>query len=293
MITKKEVDSEIDYLGALRLILESYEEIAASRMGRIRSSVLKSRDFLLEINTIFQQVKSSYREEMSLLMKRKKIKDPKELTFLTRNGKTLYVLISANTGLYGNIVRRTYNLFMEVLKRDKAQDVLIIGKLGYNLFEAEKIDVPAAYFDFPDDRIDKEKLKKIVAHIIQYQKVLVFYEQFNNVVNQEPIITNISGDPLSYNKTDMPQAAQAKYFFEPTLEKIMAFFEKEIVASIFEQTVLESELAKFAARMVALDSSSENTKTRLKQVIFQRERLKHQKANKEQVGKFSAMNLWK
>lgn len=289
MTSKKEVNSEADYLVSLRAILESYEEIAASRMGRIRSSVLKSRDFLLEINTIFQQVKSSYKDEVDLLMKRKKIKNPKELTFLNRNGKTLYVLLSANTGLYGDLIRRTYNVFIENLKKEKTCDIMIIGKLGYQLFEAEKTDAAVNYFDFPDDRIDTEKLKKIVEHIIQYQKVLVFYEQFNNVINQEPIITNISGDPLSYDRA----ALQVKYFFEPSLEKIMVFFEKEIVAAIFQQTILESELAKFASRMVALDASSENTKQRLKQVLFQKQRLKHQETNKEQVEKFSSRLLWK
>lgn len=289
MITKKEVNSEIDYLGALREILESYEEIAASKMGRIRSSVLKSRDFLLDINTIFQQVKSSYKDKISLLMKGKKIRDPKELTFLNRNGKTLYVLVSANTRLYGEVVRRTYSVCVENLKREKIKDIMIIGKLGYELFAAEKIDATVSYFDFPDDRIDNEKLKKIIEHITQYQKVLVFYEQFNNVISQTPIITNISGDPLFDDKTK----TIIKYLFEPSLEKIMAFFEKEIVASIFTQTILESELAKFAARMVALDASSENTKTRLKQVLLQKERLRHQKTNKEQAEKFSYISLWK
>ena len=112
MITKKQVNSEIDYLITLRSILESYEEIAASKMARIRSSVLASRDFLLEINTVFQEVKSSYKEEIEKLMKRKKIKNPKELTFLNRNGKTLYLLISANTGLYGDLIKKTYHLFI-------------------------------------------------------------------------------------------------------------------------------------------------------------------------------------
>lgn len=289
MINKKEVNSELDYLVAIRSMLESYEEIAASRMARIRGSVLKSRDFLLEINAIFQQVKSSYREKIAALMKKKKIKNPKELTFLERNGKTLYVLISVNTGLYGNIVRQTYNLFIESLKKTMIKDVAIVGKLGYQLFEAEKIDASVNYFDFPDDRIDREKLKKIVDYIIQYQKILVFYEQFNNVVNQEPIVTSISGDPLPHDKT----GPQIKYFFEPSLEKIMIFFEKEIVASIFEQTILESELAKFASRMVALDVSSENTKARLKEVLIQKERLKHQKINKEQIEKLSSITLWK
>ncbi len=289
MTSKKEVNSEIDYLMSLRAILETYEEIAASRMGRVRSSVLASRDFLFEINAIFQQVKSSYKDEVGLLMKRKKIHDPKELTFLNRNGKTLYVLISANTGFYGEIIRRTYNLFLENLKKEHILDVMIIGRLGYEFFESENINVPHAFFDFPDDRIDKDQLKKIVQTIIQYQKVLVFYEQFNNVVSQTPIITNITGDPLSYDK----EGPKVKYFFEPTLEKIMIFFEKEIVASIFEQTILESELAKFAARMVALDASTDNTKTRLKQVLFQKDRLKHRQANKEQIEKFSSMMLWK
>ena len=290
MTNKKEVNSEIDYLTVLSSILESYEEIAASRMGHIRSSVLKSRDFLLEINTIFQEVKASYKEDIALLMKRKKIKNPKELTFLNRNGKTLYLLVSANTGLYGDIVKRTYNIFIENLKKDKIRDVTIIGRLGYQLFESENIDATVSYFDFPDDRIDTEKLKKIVEHIVQYQKVLVFYEQFKNVIDQNPIITNISGDPLSY---DQGGAKVIKYFFEPSLEKIMVFFEKEIVGSIFEQTILESELAKFASRMVALDISNENTKNRLKQTLFQKERLKHQANNKEQIEKFSYIKLWR
>src|SRR3989344_4940029 len=82
--------------------------------------------------------------------------------------------------------------------------------------------------------------------------LLIFYEQFNNVISQSPIVTNISGDPLPWEKG----GPQAKYFFEPSLEKIMEFFEKEIFASIFQQTIFESELAKFAARMVSLDFAS-------------------------------------
>lgn len=289
MITKKEVNTELDYLTGLREILETYEEIAASRMERIRSSVLQSRDFLLEINTIFQQVKSSYKDQITLLMKKKKIKDPKELTFLNRNGKTLYVFLSANTGLYGEIIRRTYNMFIENVKKNQIQDILIIGKLGYSLITTEKLNATISYFDLPDDKIDIEKFRKIVEFILQYQKVFVFYEQFNNVVNQQPIITNISGDPLFDDRT----SAQIKYFFEPSLEKIMVFFEKEIVTSIFEQTILESELAKFASRMIALDASAENTKSKIKEVLFQKQRIKHQDINKGQIEKFSSINLWK
>lgn len=288
MITKKEIVREIDFLNILQTILETYEEIAATRMARIRTSVLGSRDFLLEINAIFQQVKSSYQSAIELLMKKKKIKDPSKLTFLKRNGKTLYVFVSANTGLYGDIIKKTYDVFVDNLKKTPG-DVVILGKLGVEIFKADKVSIPYTYFNFPDNKIDNSILKKITEHIIQYEKVLVFYEQFNTVVSQSPIVTSISGDPLPWEKGGLP----AKYFFEPSLQQIMEFFEKEIFGSIFQQTIFESELAKFAARMVSLDYASSNTKDRLKQVTLAKNRIKHQEDNKRQLEKFASMKLWK
>jgi ATP synthase F1 gamma subunit len=288
MITKKELNREAEFLVTLRSILETYEEIAATRMARIRGSVLASRDFLLEINAIFQQVKSSYKSQIETLMRSKKIKDSSKLTFIKRNGKTLFVLVSANTGLYGDIIRKTYDVFIENLKKETG-DVVILGRLGAETFNQEGIKAPLTTFDFSDSKIDSVAFQKIVEYIIQYDKVLVFYEQFNNVISQTPIVTNISGDPLPWEKS----GPTTKYFFEPSLEKIMEFFEKEIFASIFQQTIFESELAKFASRMVSLDFASENTKSRLKQVTIEKNRLKHQESNKRQLEKFACMRLWK
>ncbi len=220
-------------------------------------------------------------------MKKKKIKDPSKLTFINRNGKTVYVFVSANTGFYGDIIRKTYDVFIEILKKEPG-DVVVIGKVGLDIFKASRMSSPLTYFDFPDDKIDKEVLRKIVEHIIQYEKVLIFYERFNNVISQSPIITNISGDPLPGEK-----ASDTKYFFEPSLEKIMEFFEKEIFSTVFQQTMLESELAKFASRMVSLDLASEDTKKRLDRVTVQKNRIIHQEENKRQLETFASMRLWR
>ena len=290
MISKKNLAKEADFLQGLQIILETYEEIAASRMERIRSSVLKSRDFLLEINAIFQQVKSSYKNRIDILMKKNKVKDPSKLTFIKRNGKTVYVLVTANTRLYGEIIQKTYDVFIENLIKEN-KDVIIIGKLGASLFDAdkEKFKTTVTYFDFPDNRIDYDALKKITEVIIQYEQAVVFYQQFSSVINQLPIITNISGDPLPWEEN----GPEVKFLFEPSLEKIMAFFEKEIFKTIFEQTIFESELAKFAARMLALDASSGNTKNKVKELLFQKEQFRHQQINRKQLETFSSMKLWK
>jgi ATP synthase F1 gamma subunit len=288
MVTKKELNLESEFLDTLHTILETYEEIAATRMGRIRSSVLGNRVFLLEINEIFQQVKTSYKAQIEMFMKNKRIKDPSKLTFIKKNGKTLYVFVSANTGLYGDIIRKTYEVFIDNLKR-KPGDVAILGKLGLEIFIAEKFAAPLSYFEFPDDKIDEITMRKIIEYIVKYEQVLVFYEKFNTVISQSPIVTNISGDPLPWEKS----GPSARYFFEPSLEKIMEFFEKEIFASIFQQTILESELAKFASRMVSLDFASENTRIKLKQNILAKNKIKHQESNKKQLEKFASMKLWR
>jgi len=285
MTTKKQVVSDIEYALGLKTTLETYQEIAATRMQRIRNSVISSRNFLLGINTIFQQVKSSY-----------KIKPPStssgrgQRTFLKTNGRTLFVFISANTGLYGDVIKRTFDVFVKELKKQNRDvtDVAIIGRLGVKLFQEEFPKKPLSFFELSDNKIDHEVIKKIIPYLIQYEKVIVFYEQFQSIITTLPIATSISGDSLPWEQS----SSKIKYNFEPSLEKVMAFFEKEIFASIFEQVVYESLLAKFSSRMVALEEATENIQNNLKQAILEKDRIKHQEQNKKQNERLSSMSLW-
>ena len=293
MISKKELATEIDYLASLKTIMETFEEIAASRIQKIRSSVLGSRDFLMEVNSVFQQVKYSYKNEVNKLLKQKKINKAKQMSFINHNGKNLFAVVCSNTGFYGDIVRRTFNLFAKEFKKAIANknknDAVIIGRVGLQFFQEEFSSTPFTYFDFPDDKTDEEAFKNIIAHLIQYESVIVFYARFQNIITQEPTGTSISGDRLDLD--NQPKEG-VKYFFEPSLENIMGFFEKQIFASIFEQTMLESRLAKFASRMVTLDSAADNTKSRLKQMLFVRERIRHSAMNKKQMEALSSHILW-
>ena len=289
MITKKTALEETDNLTGLKGMVETYEEIAASRIKKTRESVLKSRYFMEDLNYIFSEVKSSYRKEIDALMKKNKTKDKNKLSFFVRNGKTLHVFISANTGLYGEIVKDTFNLFIEETKKHDC-DVAIIGKQGLSFFLNEKLNKKYVYFDFPDNGIDDTVLKQIVTTLISYEKVVVFFGKFQSIVTQSPTMSDISGNIEGVQ--DATGKVSMKYFFEPSLERILAFFEQEIFASIFEQTVKESQLAKFAARIVTLDTSTENIRKRLGQMIYEKNKLVHHENNKKQLQVFSSIHLW-
>lgn len=287
MVTKGEITEEFNRISTFKDILETYEEIAATRMQNIRSSVFASRLFIEELNYIFQQVKSSYRDEVLRVMKQRNIKNPKELTFIERNGKTLYVLLSSNTGLYGDVVKQTFNLFLDLIKKENA-DAAIIGKVGHELFENSGVRKPYAKFELSDSSVDNASLKKIVDYIVTYEKVFIVYGRFESIMSQKPIVTGISGDTLPQEQTK----TQVKYFFEPSLDKIMKFFEVQIFASLFEQTVFESRLAKFASRMTSLELRVENIKDILKDVTLEKEKVRHRIINKKQLETFSSMALW-
>lgn len=288
MQTRKVVENQIGGLSDLRSIVDIYKEIAATRITRTRTSVLKRHKFLGEINEIFQQVKSSYRREVERLMRAKKTKDPSKISFVKKNGKTVLVFLSANAGLYGNIVSRTFELFLEEAKRGN-YDLVVIGKLGRFMIQDSEFK-NYKYFDLPDQTVEEDKIREIALFLIQYEKIVVFYQQFQTLVNQEPVFSDISGNT---GLAQTPATSEVvKYLFEPSLEKVLEFFEKEIFSSIFEQTIRDSQLSKFASRLVTLDAASENIKKKLSVMVFEAIRLRHREKNKNQNQMYSSMSLW-
>jgi F-type H+-transporting ATPase subunit gamma len=279
MINQKQIQLEVENLNSLKVLIETYEEIAALRMRKIRKTVLQSRDFNRGLNEVFHQLKISYQNQIKSLITNKKVKDIEKLSFIKRNGKTIYVFLSANTRLYGNIVQETFFKLKEYLDHTPA-DVAIIGRLGRKQFETTYPGVPFHFFEFPDTQVEKVQLQNLIQTLIQYEKILIFYGRFETISQQKPSILDVYGEEAFEAKRT--KTTDVKYLFEPSLQDIMVFFEKEIFASIVEQTLRESELAKFAARMIELDTASENIKTDLSKVNLLSRINKHRAENKKQ-----------
>lgn len=289
MINEKEINEEFERLSALRILTRAYGELASVRMKKSRDSVLYSRIFLADINSIFDDVRASYAREVARLVKRRGLKRRGKITFLAHNGKTAAVLVSANTGLYGDLMKQTFDLFIKEV-RSVDVEATIIGKLGRSLFTQAEPTRPYTYFDLPDREIVAEQLAGIIRHLVQYEEIHVFYGKFQNVITQVPSVFNVSAVIPAPEKEFKKRAL---YLFEPSLEKILVFFETEMFASLFEQVVRESQLAKFASRILAMDIASENIKERMDKVNIERLKLTHRIADKKQLTSYSSISLWK
>jgi ATP synthase F1 gamma subunit len=280
MISRNSIKEEKREVSALSTIVDVYGEVAAQRMRKIRESVLKNRIFLSEIEQIFQDCLNSYSQKIDDLVRSGKIHKGAPVTFLAHNGQTAAVLISANTGFYGSVIPDTFDKFLSDV-RQGGGEVTIIGKLGRSLFMKQEPNRPYTYFELPDFGLDREVLSEAIKHLVQYEEIKIYYGKYYSVVNQKPNVTEIRSGTL-VNETTQKDTGQ-RYIFEPDVETILMFFETQIFASLFDQALEESQLAKFASRIIAMDTAGVHIKEELAKLTVLSSKIKHQMQAKKQL----------
>ncbi len=288
MVNKKALNIQINELMVLQTLSRAYAEIAALRMRKTRTSVILNRNFLVSITKIFQEVINSYRQEVLGMANKRTFKNQKNITFLAHNGKSVAVLLSANVGLYGDIVGKTFNLFAEEVRNGNVE-VTIIGRLGLSMFRQNFPGKQYTYFDFPDASVRGDLMTDVIAHLVPYEEIHIYYGKFRSVITQEPTVSRISSSILDLGEGGSTNVTPKKYIFEPSLDKILKFFEGEMFTSIMDQVLRESQLAKFASRITAMTKAGENITQNLKKMEIEKLKLIHSIANKKQIDSLSSI----
>ena len=290
MEEKHKLAEEISLAQSLQMLAMAYEEISVMKMRVVRDKVLHTRDFLDSLSDVFVNVKTSYHHKLQESAQNNE--GQKILHFSTHqtNGKEIFVLLSAKNKLYGDIAIKTFLLFQERLQNTDA-DIAIVGNIGKDLFETYKLSKPYTYFDLPDFIKSVEELKPLITHILQYEKVTMFYGRFTNIVSQEAVASSITGDaPLQQKNNDQRQ--EYGFLFEPSVESVLEFFESQIFTSLLKQTIVESELALLASRIKTMEQAIVFANMKIDALSTAQKRAKQQIENKKQLERVAGMKLW-
>lgn len=294
MAEQKQLKEDIETSKTFNLLTRSYQEHAVGQINFARFSVLNSREFAEDLEEIFSNIKTSYKTRLL----RKEVK-----SLVKKNGKDVWVLISANNKLYGDLVRRVCKLFAERVQKvspDKV-DLIIIGRQGKIIFDGFKLDRDYQYFELPDMNVSVEYLREICKNFILYENVNVFYGKFNNVISQSAVESSLSGNLESDNQDDtvdkkdienIEKMKKMNYFFEPSLEEILVFFENQILSLLLNQTVQEGQLARFASRINAMEIAQKNIHKQLEKLVKKQKMFKVMEMNKQQLELIAGRSLW-
>ncbi len=282
MANKREITNLNNQIKGLQNLIGTYEELAALQMRKNRTRVVNSRSFIEDLETIYHELMIAYHRQALARLKEKLSKQQSQ-------GRTIAVLLSSNVGLVGDIIQQTFKLFSDYITTHTC-DIMVTGRIGQRLMMNHFPDKKFLYYESSDEMIDPQQLSFMINMLTGYEKIYVFYGKFNSFASQTPYVLDARGEQEKLSVQNVPLI---KYLFEPSLNELFHFFETQIFSTIIEQTFRESNLAKYAARMVALNSATDNVSKYLKKLNLQQRVINHRLANQKQQQVFTSMSLWK
>ncbi len=249
----KEVKSELQFLENFASLAEGLQQVSMVKMRDVREYIERSRRFHEGLSEIYRDVKGS----VNLNFNRRHSKE--EASSIPKKKKSVCVLLSANTRLYGSIVDEVYDAFMRYITR-VSDDVVIIGKIGKERYTSETEKRDFVYFDLKDAGIIYLDLLSILGYILNYESITVFYVQFNDIFDQRPIQKSVPGDVL-FDTSGMPLEMMPKeqFFLEPSPEELENFFSGQVIGLLFRQAAYEFELSRHASRIQTLEQALDET----------------------------------
>lgn len=246
MYSKAELKKYSDAVATIKSITRVYEEAAARRIKLIQNSVAKIDDFLGSTADSYVNIK------FGLLAEQKNKKNPRKdiltASFREKSKKGVVILISSHEQYFGNLIPNVYRAWKEDL-RSSGFDGIIFGNTGKRLFDKDDLkNSNISFYDLIDNEPDWNLVYKIGEQVSSYEKIIVHYGKYRTVLTQTPDKAEIS-TPMT-----LGQVQQVKrYLFEDQGEKILGFFEKEVINAQLQKRVYESQIARYAARIKILE----------------------------------------
>jgi F-type H+-transporting ATPase subunit gamma len=159
------------------------------------------------------------------------------------------------------------------------------------MYEQQSEKPPYMYFEIPEANVTIEDLKPVVFNLLNYEKVNVYFGKFENILNQNPTVMNVTGDQTMDDKPSSEDYPD-DFLFEPSLDKILNFFEVQIFTTLFKQTIYESQLSQFASRITAMETALQNIEENSTKLNADSRRFRRLEYNRKQLGAIAGISLW-
>lgn len=247
-MTIKQLKNIIEEGESLKLVAEAFTEISSTRLKQIRNLVEQNRFFLSELSRVYQVVKETASKERILPVKAK---------------KSISLVITSNYHFYGEVNTKLIEYFVELMKSNPT-DQLVIGKTGEEYLSGINYSIPYKTLIFDKDYPGDLEFSKLLDILKEYTKITVFYAELKSAVVQIPVAKDITQTSfLEIRVKENQQKKSVSYkeqlvVFEPEMDKILGFFENQVINLLLQQSFLESELSRTAARLIAMDNAQSN-----------------------------------
>ena len=282
MANLKDIRARIKTVKSTQQVTKAMKMVAAAKLRRAQERMWQLRPYAAKLREIIGNVTSvlDLSEIPSPLVEQREVK------------RILVVLVTSNRGLAGpfntNIIRHA----AQYLETHHAEayangqvEFICMGRKGYDHFRKRGFEVNGKNFDVFHD-LSFDKVNAVTDLIFEkftsgaVDKVYLAFNEFRNVMAQNRIMEPLL--PLAVDSLTGGDAPtfQSDYIFEPEREAILTeLIPKALRVQVF-RGVLESNASEQGARMVAMDTATENAEELLKSL-----RISYNKARQATITK--------
>ncbi|MFY0673217.1 MAG: ATP synthase F1 subunit gamma [Bacteroidia bacterium] len=269
MANLKEVRNRIASVKSTQQITKAMKMVAAAKLRKAQQKIQQMRPYAEKMNEMLGNVSGNLEGSNA------------EKYYTSQgNGKTLFVLITADRGLCGSFNAGLYKELRSRLENSLADDyqagnidVYCVGKKGRELIERYGANIVAKHdgfftsFDWNEaETISNELMQKFESG--EYSKIHIAYNRFKNAATYFqtfeqwlPIVGTVEeGDETS---------ASANYIFEPGKTEILDELVPRSLKISFFKALLDSNASEHGSRMTAMDSATENAQEMLRSLSIE------------------------
>jgi ATP synthase F1 gamma subunit len=244
-----DIKAEENSMRTIVSLTSAFESLSSMKIMQTKSKVQISNDFFDEVWNIYSQIRVD-----AMFNFGRQVEE-------TPNDKELLILITAPSGMTGDIDQRLIRRFKEHYDAEK-NDVIVIGHHGAQQLDQQKIHYNQ-YFALP--KKDFINVDPLVKEIKKYRQSRVFYQHYISLSQQEIKDRDLSevissmGKISDLDTVDDDKITERNYIFEPSTYSVTAHLEASILRLTLAQFIYDSRLAQLASRFKAMTAAKERS----------------------------------
>ncbi|MBI4468954.1 MAG: ATP synthase F1 subunit gamma [Acidobacteria bacterium] len=244
----------------MQQVTRAMRMVAAARLRRAQERVVAARPYAKKMVDLLASLTGRASGDAHPLLRVKE------------GGRALLVLITADKGLCGafntNLVRAA-----QVFLREHASsevELVAIGRKGRDFFRRQNVPIRAEYINVTARRVEFSQAQEIAGVLMEafldaeqnIRSVTMIYNEFKSVASQRVVVDRLL--PLSSvpaeASTDVAPRVLIDYLYEQTPAEILGSLLPRFVETQVYRALLESAASEHGARMMAMESATNNAK---------------------------------
>lgn len=283
----KELKEELSEAVTLQFISETFTEVNALKIKKIRAAFENNRRFYEDITRVYHAVKLNAGKkkilEAETAEKKKRIKKTRT------EEKVAYVAITSNSHFYGTLNLNVMRKFHSDTENLKSGSLVVTGQTGADYLRGDPKFPKFKSIIFKKDTPGREEILNLLDLTRGFDQVILYYPQFVTIVTQKVAVLDItqSTPPQDIDNEDIIQ-----FIFEPELPKIVEFFETQVRLILLTRAMLESDLSRAAARLSSMSAAEQRAETAVKTKKVQISKAEKSVRNSQLLDTFAGLRNW-